>query len=196
MRGRYSISAENPYAPPKSFFVDSARLSIENIQRVALWREGDIIVTLKDAKWPDRCVVCNTPTHGVRIRRRFSWHHPAFYLFIFLNIIVYLVAGLIARKTCTVMLGMCHTHRRRRIVGLCVGWAGFIISFVSVPIGLSVPSDWGYALGVGGGIGLFTFPLIGLLLSSFVLVKRIDANSMRIKVGRRFLESIPVLPDG
>ena len=195
MKKRFSIPAENPYAPPRSFLADPERISIENIQKISLWREGNVVVTRKDADWPDRCVVCNTPTKGVRIKRRFSWHHPAIYLVIFLNAIIYLIVAVVVRNTCTVTLGMCPKHRSRRIVGICIGWIGFIVSLCSVPIGLSLHNNWGYVLGVGGGIGLFTFPLIGLLLSSFLLVKRIDAHFMRIKVPRRFLESIPMLPD-
>src|SRR5438045_334031 len=41
-----------------------------------IWRDGKTLVMMKEAFLPDRCVKCNGPANGYRLRRRLSWHEP------------------------------------------------------------------------------------------------------------------------
>jgi len=89
-----------------------------------LWRTKNQIVTRSEAPFPDRCVRCNAPANGYRLKRQLYWHPPAYYLFILLNLLIYAVVALCVRKKAIVHIGLCEKHRSRRKVGIAVGWLG------------------------------------------------------------------------
>ena len=63
-----------------------------------VWRDGDILVMHKEAVLPDRCIKCNAPCNGYRLKRNLSWHRPAWFLLIFISLWIYLIvfaAGLL-----------------------------------------------------------------------------------------------------
>jgi hypothetical protein len=59
-----------------------------------VWREGSTLVMSKDALLPDRCVKCNAFTTG-RLKRKLSWHPPAYYLLLIVAWLVYLIVSMI-----------------------------------------------------------------------------------------------------
>src|ERR1035438_9056155 len=47
---------------------------------IGLWRKEKKLVTRSETPFPDRCVKCNAPANGFRLKRVLYWHHPAYYL--------------------------------------------------------------------------------------------------------------------
>jgi len=166
----------NPYAAPKSATLASGSSDF--------WREGDKLVCRPDGVLPARCVKCNQPAEQPMKVRTLYWHHPAWYLLILINIVVYAIVALIVRRKATVALGLCEGHRRRRTRFLWIGWGGFIL---------------GLALMVGGG----AYVVIGLVLilvaitaglsgARLVYPQRITKEEVRLKgCDQSFLDTIP-----
>jgi hypothetical protein len=87
-----------------------------------IWREGKKLVTRTETPFPDRCVKCNQPANGFRLKRVLYWQHPAYYLLLLLNILILLIVVLIERKKAVLHIGLCDTHRsqRRTAIAACV----------------------------------------------------------------------------
>ncbi len=102
-----------------------------------LWRLKRQVVTFSGTTFPDRCVKCNAPANGFRLKRVLYWQHPAYYLLFLVNLLVLLIVILIVRKKAIVQIGLCERHRARRKRGVIVGWsslAGCVILIVSAVV--------------------------------------------------------------
>jgi hypothetical protein len=151
----------------------------------AVHREGDVLVAPREgAILPARCVRCNEPA-GRRLMRRLYWHPPALYLLIFISLCVYLIPALVFRKKAVLEVGLCERHFRRRRWGIGLGWGGFVIGGV-VFVGSIEPYP---LLGLSFLLVTLLSPIIGVVMAQVVSPKRIDAERVRLKVGRPFLES-------
>jgi hypothetical protein len=96
----------NPYAPPKAELVD------RNEGKCS--RDGKNVIVGAGGDLPPRCIVCNAPVaHPIKSKKLY-WHSPWLYLLILINILVYAIAGLIARKSVKVSAGLCEAHEARR----------------------------------------------------------------------------------
>ena len=107
------MEARNPYAPPKAEVGG-------NIRNMRCTRDRSSVVVQIGSDLPARCIVCNAPATAPVKEIKLYWHSPWFYLLILINILVYLVVGLLARKSVKVSPGLCATHtskRRRRVFG-------------------------------------------------------------------------------
>ncbi len=168
---------ENPYASPAPFDPMSTHPSQYGSQ--GLYRDGKLVVATRDATFPDRCVKCNAPAEGFRLKRSLSWHHPLFYVIIFIcNVIVYVIVAMIVRKTATYYVGLCETHRRKRRQAILIGWSCFL-GGVSLAV-------WGFSkgdaiLGLLAVVILFAGSLYGLIGSRVLYPKRIDKEYAWIK---------------
>ena len=170
---------DNYYAPPTTD--TSFTPSVGTIHR-----EGNaVVVPAQGASLPPRCVRCNQPA-SKRLLRRLYWHHPALYLLILVGICVYLIPALIVRKKAIVEVGLCQQHANRRLVGILLGWLGFLVS-----LGVFVATVDSYPT-VGGVfmLAMIALPIVGLLMARVVVATRIDNHQAWLKTGRPFLESI------
>ena len=79
------MSDFNPYAPPQAEIVDRNLILGE---KGDLWRDGKLLLIRKGAELPDRCLKCNEPAEGYRLKRTLSWHPPGWYLLVLLNLII------------------------------------------------------------------------------------------------------------
>ncbi|HUY92595.1 MAG TPA: hypothetical protein VMV10_27900, partial [Pirellulales bacterium] len=77
----------NPYAAPQHEVVVDALLAEPGD---GVWRDGAVLAMHKRAVLPDRCVKCNRPAGGGRLKRSLSWHHPAWFLLILISLWIYL----------------------------------------------------------------------------------------------------------
>ena len=136
-----------------------------------IWRDKSTLVMTKDASLPDRCVKCNAPANGVRLKRKLAWHSPVLYLVIFFALLIYVILAAILSKRATVYIGLCNQHFQRRRKQKVIGWLLLAIGVV-VPI-LAIAYDYPI-LGLLG-FAVFLFAVIWLIVvSRVVVVKKID----------------------
>jgi hypothetical protein len=158
----------------------------------AIYREGDLLVAPKDgAILPARCVRCNDPA-GRRLMRQLYWHPPALYLLILISLCLYIIPALIVRKKAVLEVGLCERHFKRRRWGIIIGWVGFftgLIVFIS-------SAESAPLVALLFLLFMVSSPIVGIVMAQVIAPKRIDAEQVRLKVGRPFLESFGTAPRG
>ena len=157
-----------------------------------VWREQSTLVMTKDATLPDNCVKCDAPANGFRLKRTFSWHHPALYVLILIAWLIYLIIALAVRKQATVYLGLCQEHYQRRRNFLIVGWVALAAGILLTILAFS--SDYP-AFGLFG-ILIFLISVIWLaFVARVVNVKKIDDRFVWLTgLNENFLARFPSLP--
>ncbi len=157
-----------------------------------IWRSGKKLVMNREAELPDRCVKCNAPANGFRLKRNLIWHPPLIFLTILISILVYAVIAIIVRKRATVFVGLCPQHRtaRRRAQWIAAGM--FLLS-LAMTIGGSFAADAGYVMvGVLGVFGLLITLLYAIARTRTVWAARIDETHVWVKgVGAEYLAALP-----
>ena len=157
-----------------------------------LWRSGKTLVAARDAQLPERCVHCNTTANLRRLKRRLYWHHPAVYLTILVNLLVYLVVALIVRKTVQVELSVCHAHVVRRRWKIVLSW--LLLLAVPVSVGLLIAYKVENALWILPLLFLVSAVVVSLL-SRLVYARKIDEKDVWVGgVCPEFLVDLPTWP--
>ena len=95
----------NPYAKPAA--------SLVKPDATGLRRIGKVVVVPAGHDLPERCITCNAPATTFKTKK-VVWHHPALFLAILLNILIYIILALLVRKSQKVTAGLCEQHQRRR----------------------------------------------------------------------------------
>ncbi|HWB12342.1 MAG TPA: hypothetical protein VG826_24160 [Pirellulales bacterium] len=113
------MSEVNPYAAPLAATPFDADV-IE--PQGGVWREFNTLVMWKDAQLPDRCIRCNAPANGRRLRRTLYWHHPLLWLIVLVSPLIYIIVALIVRQKAIVAIGMCDDHYARRVRSILAWW--------------------------------------------------------------------------
>lgn len=176
------VSRVNPYAPPTP---QGDALHQWGGSEQGLYRAGSLLVMNKRASLPDRCVKCNAPAGGFKLKRALYWHRQAVYLLVLLSPLIYIIVALVVRKSARVDVGLCDKHRRRRVNGMVFGLVLCLASF-------------GGCAAIGGeaviaSVILFAVGLIcGLLSNQVVSPVEIDDQFVRLKgVQADFLALLP-----
>jgi len=92
-----------------------------------LWRQGNLLVMEKEATLPNRCVKSNAPASR-GLTRKLTWHHPAIYLVVLINIIVYAIVAMIVQKRATIVVGLSDEWFARRRRAITIGWTALVLS--------------------------------------------------------------------
>jgi hypothetical protein len=157
-----------------------------------IWRVDRKMVMRSETEFPDRCVRCNAPANGFRLKRRLQWHPPAYYLLIFVGILIYAIVAIIVRKKALIHIGLCEKHRAERKWFILGSWL-IVLAGVALII-------------VGGVSGNGSNMLLGLLLlligaicggakGPVVSAAKIDKEFVWVKgAGREFLAQMPEWP--
>jgi hypothetical protein len=172
---------QNPYAPPKS------SLEPEGVR--GFWRDGKILVLRMGSLLPNRCVKCNAPAEEPIKQRKVYWHHPVIYLVLFLNVLIYILVALVARKNAKINPGLCANHRKRRYLAIGLGWTGIILGALFAVVGgiNDIP-----AFLLFGIVFLLGSSIAGLIFARIVFPKKIDKEFVFLKgCGNDFLDSLP-----
>lgn len=176
--------SHNPYAPSRASLAGSGTSSGQLV-----WRFEKIVIMARDGQLPERCVKCNEPADEPTKSRKVYWHHPGYYILLLINMILYVVVALIARKTAEVNPGLCARHKQRRATGIWLGWGSFVFGFITIGIAFGNQHP---------GLGLLLMLLmIGLIITSMfmsriVYAKRIDDKYVQLKgCGAPFLDDLP-----
>src|SRR5262249_11099977 len=155
------------------------------------WRNQNILVMVPDTPLPPRCVKCNEPAEEPTKVRKVYWHHPWVYLLILVNLIIYAIVAAIVRRRALIAPGLCAEHKKRRKLGLLIGWGGVVAAIGLMMWGVN--DQFGY---FGFGMLLLLASIIvGVVLSRVVVARRIEKDYVWLKgCGTQFLDSLPPLP--
>jgi len=157
-----------------------------------MWRTKKQLVTCSEKPFPDRCVRCNAPANGYRLKRTLYWHPPAYYLLILLNLLIYALVAAFIRNKAIVRIGLCEKHRVRRRWGILVCSVG-----VAGGIGLIVAGAMeGSGAAILAGIGLLLGGAIyGGFTGARVSPAKITKENVWLKgVNKEFLAELPEWP--
>jgi len=177
-----SIVTEDGYVlpPPPSFGVPG------------VWRDESKLMMDKNAALPDRCVKCNEPAFGVRLKRKLSWHHPAIYLLLLVTFLIYLIVAMVLRKSANVEVGVCERHMKLRHRSILITWALIVLSFMLFFLAASRDE---------GGIALFGIALLigaviyGIITIRLVAPAKIDDRFVWLRgVNKEYLNELPAWP--
>jgi hypothetical protein len=155
----------------------------------SLWRNNRRLVARTETVFPDRCIKCNAPAGGFRLKRTLYWMHPAYYLLILCNLLILLIVHLIVRKKAVVHIGLCVQHRSKRKQGMLIGWSGVALGIILITCGAVISSGWCALAGIlvllGGGI-------IGAVMARTVGPTKIEKEYVWLTGAHRdFLAELP-----
>jgi hypothetical protein len=174
--------------PVQSNQFEFERTEIEHGQRV--WRSGNKLVMHVNAILPDRCVKTNLPTHGQRLKRNLSWHHPSLYLLILLSVLIYLIVSLCVRSRATIEIGVSDAVMKKRKIAITAGWVLGLGGIAVFALGLAYES-----LGVLIPTGIVAF-LVGIVWAmtgvNIVTPARIDGEYVWLRgINKEYLAALP-----
>jgi hypothetical protein len=156
-----------------------------------VWRLNRQIVLRPNTPMPDRCVKCNAPANGIRLKRQLSWHPSPYYLLIFIGLLIYVIVALIVRKQAVVHIGLCEAHRARRrfTIGSC--WLAALAGIVAIFGGANLATGGGWLV-LMGITGILAALVVGATAVPIVSAAKIDGELVWIRgAGREFLDSLP-----
>jgi hypothetical protein len=161
------------------------------------WRDRNRLVVAIGHALPERCLRCNGNCEGYRLKRELYWHHPAYYLTLFLSPIIYVLVAILIRKKAKVELPLCPEHRRQRTMRLGACWgvaavACFLIFLVAGSTGLGDLAGWLIFTAI---LLLFGAIVAGVIFVRVVEPVRITATHLFLKGARKmYLAELPVWP--
>ncbi len=178
---------QQTFAPPPMPFYGGSYA-----QAPGVWQDGSMLVTTKDIVLPDYCVKCNAPANGYRLKRSLSWHHPAYYLLIFVGWLAYLIVALIVRKSARVHVGLCERHLNHRRIAIFVSLGLLVLGIVFIVLAIGNESGGAALLGMAM---LLAAALYGGFGARMIYASRIDERFVWIKgVSREYLAQFPQWP--
>ena len=153
------------------------------------WRDGSTLVMYKHLPMPDRCIKCNAPANGIRLRRKLSWHPPAYFLLVFIGVLLYAIVAMIASKRATIDVGLCEEHYNKRRTGILVSWLMFALSIGSFVLATILGGEFVAFL---GGIFLLASIICAIVMTRVVVPKKIDDQFAWLRgVSDEYLNQLP-----
>lgn len=178
------MSSHNPYAAPQSAF------SRPNDAGDEIWRIKKIVVLRRDGALPDRCIKCNAPAITPYKKQTLFWHHPAVYLLILLNLLIYALVAMFVRRTVKLEIGLCAEHQKRLWWARVIGWGGFVLIMAGCIISAAAESA-SLAL-LTAALGLIWI-IVTIAINRLLIAARIGEEYIQLKgCGPHFLDSLPV----
>jgi len=155
-------------------------------------RDGSKMVVSKGAPLPDRCVKCNGPAPGPKLKKRFSWHHPALFLLIFVALLLYFIVAMIVRKTAIVELGLCDDHMTKRRRNILVTWLVILLGVGGFVLAVIFEENTFLLAGI---LSIFAGIIYGVVTLRIVTPVRIDDKFAWLKgVNKDYLAELPQWP--
>lgn len=173
----------NPYAPPRAQ-LDPRAPSAD------FWIDGETLVVRKGSTLAsDRCVRTGQTGDVVTWTRNFQWVPRWVSFTILIAWPVYFVAYFLTRKSGKLSFGAGPELRKRRSIGVGVGWGGGALSALVFVLGVTLDEP---ALLLVGLFALLVAIIVGVLLIQPFRVLKIDDEYLYIKPTSQFLESLGV----
>ena len=194
------MSSENPYSAPQSSFQMPATPAAGTNQ--GIWRDGKKLVVHKQAVLPPICVKTNEPS-GRKIKRKYYWHHPAVYLAILLNLIIYIILALVIRKKHELEVPVAEETAGKRRTGIIIGWVlalAAVALFVGAITWILQPGNednagYGVLAIIFAGLILIGGSIIGSRAASILTPKRMTESATWFSGAHwEYLERFPQIP--
>jgi hypothetical protein len=165
-------NSDNPYAVYNTHAPAPAQ------QTGGIFQKGKLLIVHKQAVLPDLCIKSNEPT-SERLKRKLMWHHPAVYLVILFNLLVYVIVSLIVRKTATFNIPLAARYKAARVRWMIIAWSMAFLSIALFIVGLAtIDSPSATALSalclIQFPFALITSILIGIFGCRVIYAKKID----------------------
>ena len=187
----------NPYAAPQATgYAPATAPVVPQGMFAGLWRQGNLLVMHKNAPLPDICLKSNEPATR-RLKRKLSWHHPAVFLVVLINLILYVIVALCLQKTATIQMPLSDEWFARRRRSIVVAWGIVLSSIALFVLGVSSVESQGWAPFVLiASIFVFLGGLIyGLVAARLVTAQRISDEYVWLKgVHPQFLDRLEIWP--
>ena len=189
------MSDVNPYSPPLQASCQPAALPADLVGQ-ALYCKGRLLVMHRLAVLPDRCVKSNQAAHGRRLRRKLYWHHPAVFLSLLLNLIIYVILAMCLRKTARIDIGLSDQWYRKRRRGILIGWLLFLGGLASLFVAAAYTTSPNLPGVIFLGVILSLIgAFYGLFAARLVVAARITDDYIWLKgVHPDFLAELPPWP--
>jgi hypothetical protein len=191
------MSQLNPYAAPQVANPFAVGAEPKVVGFPGLWRQGNLLVLHKAAPLPDICLKSNLPASR-RLKRNLQWHHPAVYLALLVNLIVYVVVAMIVQKRATLFIPLTEEWFARRKRRLLIAWGSFLLCLGMIVLGIVLAvneQDWGLLLFLGGLIGGAVVGIAGLLSCRLIAPTRITDEYVWVKgVHSDYLDRLAIWP--
>jgi len=160
-----------------------------------IYRQGKLLVFPKNTTLPDRCIKSFEPTTS-RLKRSLSWHHPAWYLLILVNLLVFVIVAMCIRKTAVVYVPLADRFKKRRILCMLIAWSCILLSIACLIGGIALGrSQLAPFVLLLCPILIFAGALTGIFGCRVVYAKKIDDNSVWLHgVCEEFLSQYPEYP--
>ena len=154
------------------------------------WRSDDKLVLTRDASLPDRCIKCNAPANGFRMKRHLHWH-PSPYFILIVSPPIYIIVALCVRKSARVEIGLCEPHRRHRNKWMIICSVTAVTAIVIMVIGLLSRGSYGVL-----GFFMLAFAAVAAVITGRIIAAtRIDKEYVWLKgCGREYLDEFPEWP--
>lgn len=153
-------------------------------EKIDAWRSGSSgLVVESGAELLHCCLKCDQPV-AKTYNRKLMWHPSWLYILILMGLLVYVIVAMIVRQTCTVRVGLCATHARRRRIFMVVGWVAFLSSLALFFAAATVDGrrsgmpDLGMILGFSG-LALLLFAAFWSVYVGSLLVTPSSINGRR-----------------
>jgi hypothetical protein len=157
----YGDQPINPYAAPSSDFSMALPQSSGGVFRL----NGKMVMH-KQAILPPRCIKTGEPAETA-VSKKLYWHHPAFFLVIFLHVFIYVVVALIVRKSMTFAFPLTNKARGKLRMRIAIGVVCLLSAFGAMIGGFALANN--QAQGGGGEV----FGFAGLILFFILFITSI-----------------------
>jgi hypothetical protein len=176
----------------KPIFLQRMAEGVPTSGGLGLWRQGKRLVTRSETPFPDRCVKCNAPANGFRLKRVLYWQHPAYYFLLLCNLLILLIVVLIVRKKAVLRIGLCEAHRKQRQLAITACSVG-ILGGLAMLIGSAfAESGW---LALAGLVIFLTGAVWGIAKGRTIAATKIDKENVWVSgICRDFLDQLPERP--
>jgi hypothetical protein len=178
-----------PMPPPQTPFYGGPF-----VQAPGVWQDGSMLITttIGEVVLPDRCVKCNSPANGYRLRRKLSWHSPLYYLLILVGWLIYVIVALIVRKSAKVHVGLCERHLNNRRTAIYIAWFLCLAGIAAIVMAFATESG---GMGLLGIMLLLAAAIYGNYAPRIIYPSKIDERFAWIKgVDREYLSQFPQWP--
>jgi hypothetical protein len=171
----------NPYAAPQHDLPPNvAANEADGRPGGGIWRDGKLLMMRHGAVLPDRCVRCNAPAAGERLKETQRWRTLRSW----------------RMRTTEIEVGVCRRHRVREKVAkiataslLCVIWLSFAVVLIA---SLRAGARAEFISFVYMIASLATASLSVFVFASVVFVHKIDDNYIWLRwVNRDYLAELP-----